>query len=97
MTDLKPVGLLKLEQMYFALQAASEGLGVVLVPLFLAIDDILAGRLCTPFGLRHARHRRYFANSAGRGPVIDSFHEWLKREGQATERSISDWSASCGR
>lgn len=91
--ELKPSGSLKFEQMYFALQAASEGLGVVLVPLFLAIDDILAGRLITPFGLQHAKQRRYFANSAGRSPVIDSFHDWLEREGGATEQAIAAWAA----
>ena len=56
--ELRPAGALRFEQMYFALQAAAEGLGVVLVPVFLAIDDIIAGRLCAPFGARAARRRR---------------------------------------
>jgi len=89
--DLKPAGLLKFEQMYFALQAASEGLGVVLVPLFLAMDDMIAGNLCTPFGLRHARQRHYFASSTRSGPVVDSFYEWLTREGRDTEQSMAKW------
>ena len=79
------------EQMYFALQAAAEGLGVVLVPLFLVADDVIAGRLCAPFGLRVARQRRYFANSplgAAQNPIIESFSDWLLKEGQDTERSI---------
>jgi LysR family glycine cleavage system transcriptional activator len=89
--DLVPLNTLHFEQMYFALQAATEGLGVVLVPLFLAIDDILAGRICTPFGLLHAKRRRYFANSAIRNPVIDDFRRWLLHEGAETERSIEAW------
>lgn len=88
---LKPASTLSFEQMYFALQAAESGLGVVLVPLFLAIDDILAGRLCTPFGLQYAMERHYFANAAAHNPIIRNFHEWLKREGEATERSIDVW------
>ncbi len=93
---LKPAGTLSFEQMYFALQAAESGLGLVLVPLFLAIDDILAGRLCTPFGLQHAMERRYYANAATNNPVIRQFHEWLKREGKATEHSILVWGETLG-
>jgi LysR family glycine cleavage system transcriptional activator len=87
----QPSKNLRFEQMYFALQAAAEGLGVVLVPLFLVADDVIAGRLCAPFGLRVARQRRYFANSplgAAHNPIIESFSDWLLKEGQDTERSI---------
>ncbi|NUZ07299.1 LysR substrate-binding domain-containing protein [Piscinibacter koreensis] len=94
--NLKPAGMLKFEQMYFALQAAAEGLGVVLVPLFLAIDDIIAGRLCTPFGPLAAKQRRYYANAAQSGPAIDAFFEWLLREGHDTERSMAEWARSAG-
>jgi LysR family glycine cleavage system transcriptional activator len=83
---------LQFEQMYFALQAAAEGLGVVLVPLFLVADEVIAGRLCAPFGLRVARQRRYFAHSplgTVQQPVIESFCDWLLQEGQDTERSIA--------
>ncbi|WP_408597617.1 transcriptional regulator GcvA [Limnohabitans sp.] len=88
----QPSKSLQFEQMYFALQAAAEGLGLVLVPLFLVADDVIAGRLCAPFGLRVARQRRYFANSplgAAQNPVIESFSDWLVKEGQDTERSIA--------
>ncbi len=94
--ELKPVGSLKFEQMYFALEAASEGLGVVLVPLFLAIDDIIAGRLCTPFGPLAAKQRSYFANAPHANPVINSFYEWLLREGRDTEESMATWAKSAG-
>jgi LysR family glycine cleavage system transcriptional activator len=96
---LRPAGALKFEQMYFALQAASEGLGLVLVPLFLVIDDMLAGRLCAPLGLLAAKRRTYYANyatSAKSYPVINSFCEWLQQEGRDTERSIAAWAQSHG-
>jgi LysR family transcriptional regulator, glycine cleavage system transcriptional activator len=89
--DLKPRSSLKFEQMYFALQAAMEGLGVVLVPLFLAIDDIITGSLCLPFGTLAAKQRRYFANAAHPAPVVEVFYEWLLREGQDTEQSMAEW------
>jgi LysR family glycine cleavage system transcriptional activator len=90
-SPIKPVKHLRFEQMYFALQAAIEGLGVVLVPLFLVADEVIMGRLCAPFGLRIARQRRYFAHSpqlTAHNPIIESFSSWLVKEGQDTEQSI---------
>jgi LysR family glycine cleavage system transcriptional activator len=94
--ELKPVAQLNFEQMYFALQAAAEGLGVVLVPLFLAIDEIIAGRLCAPFGSKAAWFRTYFACSSHFSPIIESFYDWLKKEGLDTEKSICTWAESAG-
>lgn len=97
--DLKPASTLKFEQMYFALQAASEGLGVVLVPLFLVIDDIVAGRLCAPLGPLGVKRRNYYANNA-LGPKVDpvtkSFCDWLQQEGRDTEQSIAAWALAQG-
>lgn len=90
---------LEFEQMFFALQAAAEGLGVVLVPLFLVADDIIAGRLCAPFGLTAARKRQYFANtpiSSNANPATENFYEWLLREGRDTEQSIELLSNTMG-
>jgi LysR family glycine cleavage system transcriptional activator len=96
---LRAAGSLHFEQMYFALQAATEGLGIVLVPLFLVIDDILAGRLCLPLGLRGARRRTYYANTPATSPLtpaLTAFQGWLQQEGQDTERSIAEWIAAQG-
>jgi LysR family glycine cleavage system transcriptional activator len=97
--ELRAANSLHFEQMYFALQAATEGLGVVLVPLFLVIDDVLAGRLCLPLGLRGARRRTYYANTPATSPLapaLAAFQEWLQQEGEDTERSIADWIATQG-
>lgn len=94
--DEEGANTIHFEQMYFALQAASEGLGVVLVPLFLVADDIVTDKLCAPFGLHGAMHRRYYANtksSAGHNPYINEFRAWLIEEGCSTEQSISAWAA----
>jgi LysR family glycine cleavage system transcriptional activator len=85
---------LHFEQMFFALQAASEGLGVVLVPLFLVADDIVAGSLCAPFGFLGAMHRHYFANTSpasAHNPVLAEFRAWLIEEGRSTEQAIAAW------
>lgn len=92
--ELRPAATLRFEQMFFALQAAAEGLGVVLVPVFLVLDDIITGRLCAPFRALAARRGRYFANAAHRTPTVDAFIEWLMREGRDTERTMAEWAAS---
>jgi LysR family glycine cleavage system transcriptional activator len=97
--DFRPTGTLQFEQMFFALQAAAEGLGVVLVPLFLVADDIIGGRLCAPFGTLAAKQRGYYANiapAAARNPVVEGFCDWLLREGRDTERAIATWAEGHG-
>ena len=99
MPDLRPAGVLKFDQLYFALQAAAEGLGVVLAPLFLVADDIAQGHLCAPFGTLAALRRVFFANySANRKDlsVIRSLCDWLVREGRDTEQAIAAWADSKG-
>jgi len=94
--DLKPANMLRFEQMFFALQAASEGLGLAMVPLFLAIDDIISGRLCVPFGPLGIKRRTYYANSTATlkaQALTSDFCEWLQQEGRDTERSITAWAA----
>lgn len=95
-----PTGVLKFEQLYFALQAAAEGLGIVLIPLLLAVDDIVAGRLCVPFGLTAARRVHYYAvvpNTGDTHPAAQDFFEWLQKEGHDTELSMAAWAETMGR
>lgn len=96
--SFEPAGVLKFEQLYFALQAASEGLGIVLMPLFLAIDDIVAGRLCVPFGFEGARWVKYYAvlPNADTHPAVQDFVGWLQKEGRDTESSMAAWAESMG-
>jgi LysR family glycine cleavage system transcriptional activator len=87
----KPTVALQFEQMYFALQAANEGLGIVLVPLFLVADDIAAGKLCAPFGIRGARERKYYAVSRINpkdNSTIKVFYQWLSQESIETEQMM---------
>lgn len=92
--DITGANSLQFEQMYFALQAAAEGLGVVLVPLFLVADDIVAGKLCAPFGLHGAMLRHYYANTSPastHNSEIVGFRTWLVLEGRSTEQAIEIW------
>ncbi|SCK42936.1 LysR family transcriptional regulator, glycine cleavage system transcriptional activator [Variovorax sp. HW608] len=97
--EVRPANSLKFEQMYFALQAACEGLGIVLVPLFLVLDDIISGKLCAPFGPLGIKRRDYYASFATESdayPLIATFCGWLEQEGCDTERSIEEWARSRG-
>lgn len=85
--EVKPAGALNFEQMYFALQAALEGLGIALIPYFMVADDIAAGRLSAPFGALGVRTRRYYANLAPNTvPSLaqNAFCDWLEQEGRET-------------
>jgi len=85
--DVKPAGTLNFEQMYFSLQAALEGLGVALIPYFMIVDDIAAGRLCAPLGTLGVRTRHYYANlSPNAAPSLaqNAFCDWLELEGRET-------------
>ena len=88
----QPGRAIEFEQMYLALQAAAEGLGVVLLPLSMVADDVITGKLCAPFGLALARRRQYFAIVAPGwqgDPAVEAFTEWLRKEGRDTESSVA--------
>lgn len=91
--------LLRFEQMYFAIQAMQEGMGVGLFPLFLVVDELMAGRLCVPFGALGLRKRSYSALFRADTPdraAIGDFCDWLTEAGAETERATSDWARAMG-
>ena len=70
--DLKPARDQVFEHFYFAIQAAIEGLGVVMGPVALVADELRAGRLLAPLQEPALRTRGYFVyapatNSRGSG------------------------------
>lgn len=90
---------LRFEQMYFALQATQERMGVGLYPLFLVIDELVAGRLCLPFGPLGIRKRSYsalFRDDVKDWNAISDFCGWLSEAGRETERVTKSWARSMG-
>ena len=85
--EVRPARTLDFEQMYFALQAAQEGLGIALIPYFLVADEISAGRLCAPLGDVGELTRRYWLIL---GPNLkvsgaeEGFCRWIMQEGVET-------------
>nr|WP_281068709.1 LysR substrate-binding domain-containing protein [Ramlibacter agri] len=87
--ELKPRSELVFEEIYFAMQAALDGMGVALVPSPLAADDIAAGRLVLPLYLPRvgARDYHYFASPAsGSKALVEEFGQWLRKEGKESNR-----------
>ncbi|MGH7047829.1 MAG: LysR substrate-binding domain-containing protein [Stellaceae bacterium] len=78
--ELKPAREQVFEHFYFAIQAAIEGLGVVMGPLALVGDELRSGRLVAPFGKPVARTRGYFIYAPEAGsdaPAIAALRNWL--------------------
>ncbi len=84
--ELKPARDQVFEHFYFAIQAALEGLGVVMGPLALVSDELRAGRLLAPIRKPVVRTRGYFVyapEASSDAPAIAAFRKWLVGAGSA--------------
>ncbi|CAG9183964.1 Glycine cleavage system transcriptional activator [Cupriavidus laharis] len=89
--SLVPAQSLQLEHLYFALQAALDGLGVAMGPSSLVASDVASGRLVIPFGRRMLPCRNYFMilrQERQHDPVVKTFCDWLEREGEQFESDL---------
>lgn len=62
--------------------AATEGMGVALVPRFLFADDIASGRLLAPVShalLSETRYTLVYPERSRSNPALQRFAQWLKR------------------
>jgi LysR family transcriptional regulator, glycine cleavage system transcriptional activator len=90
---------LRFEQMYFALQATQERMGIGLFPLFLVIDELIAGELCVPFGELGVRQRDYlcfYRVEHETWPIMAAFRDWLTQAGDETEMATLRWAEGAG-
>jgi LysR family transcriptional regulator, glycine cleavage system transcriptional activator len=90
---------LRFEQMYFALQATQERMGIGLFPLFLVTDELIAGQLCVPFGAMGLRKRDYrclYRAEHEGWSVLRDFREWLAEAGHETEQATLAWAQTMG-
>jgi LysR family glycine cleavage system transcriptional activator len=79
---------LNFEHLYYALQAAVEGLGIPVVPYPLVADDVAAGRLCVPFqtALKARQYSVVHPALPHKKEPMRLFCEWLVEEGASTPR-----------
>ena len=86
--DLTPARDQVFEHFYFAIQAALEGLGVVMGPLALISDELRAGRLVTPISEPALRTRGYFVytpEAISDAPAVAALRKWLVAAGSLAE------------
>jgi LysR family transcriptional regulator, glycine cleavage system transcriptional activator len=95
--DLKPARDQVFEHFYFAIQAAIEGLGVVMGPLALVGDDLREGRLLAPLKEPALRTRGYFVyapTTHSEVPAIAAFRKWLAAAGGLAETEYPSYLSS---
>lgn len=75
------------EHFFMVMEAAAAGMGVALLPLFLAADELASGRLVQAYDQTLRNEQAYFiahAPGAGRTRKLRFFKEWLLEEAQLT-------------
>ena len=87
------------EHFYFAIQAALEGLGVVMGPLALISEELRAGRLLAPIKEPALRTRGYFVyalEASSDSPAVATLRKWLVAAGNLAEIEFATYlSANC--
>jgi LysR family transcriptional regulator, glycine cleavage system transcriptional activator len=97
--ELKPAGEQVFEHYYFAIQAALAGVGVVMGPLALVVDEVRSGRLLAPIARPAVPSRGYFVYvpaASNDAPAIVALRRWLVEAGRATEAQFPDYLRSPG-
>jgi len=86
--DLRPARDQIFEHFYFAIQAAIDGLGVVIGPLALVGDELREGRLVAPIREPALTTRGYFVyapDTSSAAPAVKALREWLVGAGRLAE------------
>jgi LysR family transcriptional regulator, glycine cleavage system transcriptional activator len=92
--DLKPARDQVFEHFYFAIQAALEGLGVMMGPLALITDELRAGRLLAPISKPALRTRGYFIyapEASSEAPAVATLRKWLVAAGSLAEAEFQTY------
>ena len=79
----------RFEQMFFAVEAALDGLGVALLPSALIVDDIAAKRLVLAYELNGMYERDYCyirRRSTDTHKAAGAFRDWLSAQGEDSNR-----------
>ncbi len=89
--NLKPARQQVFEHFYFAIQAALEGLGVIMGPVALIADELRAGRLLAPIRDPVLKTRGYFfyaPQPSSNATAITALRNWLTGAGSIVEREF---------
>jgi LysR family transcriptional regulator, glycine cleavage system transcriptional activator len=91
LADLRPARNQGFEHFYFAIQAAIDGLGVVIGPLALVGDELRERRLVAPIREPALRTRGYFVyapDTSSTAPAVKALRRWLVGAGRLAERQF---------
>jgi LysR family transcriptional regulator, glycine cleavage system transcriptional activator len=94
LAGLRPARNQVFEHFYFAIQAAIEGLGVVIGPLALVGDELREGRLVAPIREPALRTRGYFVyapETSRAAPAVNALRQWLVRAGSLAEAELTTY------
>ena len=86
--ELKPAREQVFEHFYFAIQAALEGLGVIMGPVALISEELRSGRLLAPIREPVLKTRGYFfyvPQATNDAPAIVAIRSWLMTAGSLAE------------
>jgi len=89
--ELKPGRDQVFEHFYFAIQAALEGLGVIMGPVALVSDELRSGRLMAPIRDPVLKTRGYFfytSELTSEAPPIVAVRNWLVGAGRLAEKQF---------
>jgi len=79
----------RFEHMFFAMEAALDGLGMALLPSALIVDDLASGRLIIAWQVPGVYERDYFyilSPLSRRVPLAKVFCSWLAKQGEESNR-----------
>jgi LysR family glycine cleavage system transcriptional activator len=89
--ELRPGREQVFEHFYFAIQAAMEGLGVIMGPVALVSEELRSGRLVAPIRDPVLKTRGYFfyvPEPISNAPAVTAICEWLVSAGSLAEREF---------
>ncbi len=89
--NVDPLNGPRFDSLTFALQAASEGLGVAVGRLPLVEDDLKLGRLVMPFSCRYLASKAWhlvYPNSMAYAPKVKAFTDWILGEARQSPYHI---------
>jgi LysR family glycine cleavage system transcriptional activator len=95
--ELKPSHDQVFEHFYFAIQAALEGLGVIMGPIALIADELRRGRLLAPIGEPAMRTRGYVVYApepSSNASAIAALRKWLVDAGSSAETEYPTYLSS---
>lgn len=93
--DLGASRSMRFEQLYYCIQAAIDGLGAILVPAALVVDEVESGRLVFPKPaprLEGEGYKIFYAPGRDSSRSVARFMSWILEEGKISQADVDIYS-----